>query len=71
MLTDPLSENPGQTDIMEYDLETGNARKVLAFDKAVMYQTFYLNQCSNKLYINTYEGLIWFDPQTGEMVTVK
>ena len=71
MLTDPLSENPGQTDVMEYDLETGNARKVLAFDKAALSQNLILNQCSNKLYFSTAEGLIWFDPQTGEMVTVK
>jgi hypothetical protein len=71
MLTDPLSENPGQTDVMEYDLETGNAQKVLAFDKAALSQNLILNQCSNKLYFSTAEGLIWFDPQTGEMVTVK
>ena len=36
-----------------------------------MSQSLILMQCSNKLYFNTAEGLIWFDPQTGEMVTVK
>lgn len=71
MLTDPFSENPGQIDIMEYDLETSNAQKVLAFDKAALSQNLILNQCSNKLYFNTAAGLIWFDPQTGEMVTIK
>lgn len=71
MLTDPLSENPGQTDVMEYDLETGDSQKVLAFYKAAMTQTSILNQCSNKLYFDTAEGLVWFDPQTGELFTLK
>ncbi|MBR3417705.1 MAG: hypothetical protein IKG82_03335 [Oscillospiraceae bacterium] len=71
MLTDPLSEIPGQTDIMEYDLETGHPQKILAFDKAALNQHEILNQCSNKLYFNTAEGLIWFDPQTGELFKLK
>ena len=67
MLTDPFSEDPTQTDIMQLDLNTGEKQKILSFDKSYVNGSLFLAQYSNQLFIQTSEGLILLEPETNEL----
>ena len=67
MLTDPFSEEPQQTDIMQMDLNTGETQKMLSFDKSYVDGSRFLSQYSNQLFIQTNNGLILYHPETNDL----
>ena len=66
-LTDPLSEKPMQTDIMQYDLFSGETTKLVSFDKSLFSDDSYISCYSGKLLIDAGNDRIWYDPKTKEL----
>lgn len=67
MLTDPFSEQPLHTDIMQYDMNTGEKQKLLSFDMAAINSQGYLSCFGDQLYIYTNDGLLFYNPETGAL----
>ncbi|MCR4760142.1 MAG: hypothetical protein K5705_07745 [Oscillospiraceae bacterium] len=63
-LTDPFSEEPLQTDIMQIDLNTGETQKLLSFDQSYINSVPHLSVFSNQLYLQTSAKFVLYNPET-------